>query len=91
MRTKKTRSFTRVLGSLLISWLILGSVAYSFYPKLTGHRILDAVLVSAMATVLLATLAEPVVGLLYPAVRHLSGRGDEGVQPETRDAEGADS
>lgn len=81
MKTRKPlASLKLVLGVLLSCWLLLGIIASSFYPRLTGHRVLDALLVSAIVTSLLATLAEPIVGLLYGAVRHLSGRENEGVQ-----------
>lgn len=80
MRTRRPRaSFKLLLGSLLFFWLLLGSITYAFYPRLTGHRVLDALLVSAMVTLLLATFAEPLVGLLA-AARHLFRRGDEAAQ-----------
>jgi hypothetical protein len=83
---KPLASLKLVLGVLLSFWLLLGTVAYSFYPHLTGHRVLDALLVSAIVTSLLATLAEPIVGLLYGAVRHLSGRTTPTVEGETEPA-----
>lgn len=60
------RSF--LLLSLL--WVALGLIVYVFFPAiLTGNRVIDAVLLSALATVLLGELFEVIVGLLRMVVR----------------------
>ena len=44
---------------LLVSWFLLGALVYALHPLvLTGNRLLDAVLLAAAATFLLAQLVE---------------------------------
>jgi hypothetical protein len=62
------------LSGVLLLWLLLGSLAYAFYPRvLTGSRILDAILVSAIVSFLVLVLAEP-LQIFYWAARHLFGK-----------------
>ena len=56
----------RALQALFVAWMLLGAIGYSFYPiVLTGHRAVDAILVSAAATLLLAELVEVLGTLAY--------------------------
>lgn len=60
---KKNRA---AVGVLLGAWLVLGFLAESLLPAiLTGNRILDAVLVSAAVTFLLAELFEVFWGVCH--------------------------
>lgn len=52
-----------LVGVLLVVWLVLGFLAEIFLPAiLTGNRVLDAILISAAVTFLLAELAEVLLG-----------------------------
>lgn len=69
----KTR-WKSALSGVLVLWILLGAVAYTVYPRvLTGSRIVDAILVSAIASFLVLVLAEP-FQTFYWAARHLFGK-----------------
>jgi hypothetical protein len=66
----KTR-WKSALSGVLLLWLLLGSAVYAFYPRvLTGWRIVDAILISAAASLLVLVLAEP-LQIFYWAARYL--------------------
>ena len=66
----------RILQALLIAWALLGAVAYELYPAvLTGQRAVDAVLVSAIVTLLLAELVEVVGTLAYKVFFRQGSKG----------------
>ena len=70
----KTR-WKSALSGVMVLWLLLGAVAYAIYPRvLTGSRIVDAILISAIASFLVLALAEP-FQIFYWAARHLFGKG----------------
>ncbi|HEX2641547.1 MAG TPA: hypothetical protein VHU81_01040 [Thermoanaerobaculia bacterium] len=69
----KTR-WKSALSGVVVLWFFLGAVAYSFYPRvLTGSRLVDAILISAVASFLVLVLAEP-LQIFYWAARYLFGK-----------------
>jgi hypothetical protein len=71
----KSFRWKRLLVGLGLLWLFLGGIAYELYPWApTGHRLLDAALASAVATVVLMELLE-LLGVLWRFPRLLSGEG----------------
>lgn len=63
--------------ALLVAWFFLGALAYSLYPVvLTGNRLLDAILMAAIVTVVVSPLIELVFWLLSLPFRASQKRDD---------------